>query len=103
MPRAGLTIVVPLCTLAVVAVAAIATGARIGPLTGSIESLSSSSTTAVGRLAAAAPLGYALGAGMVAAFNPCGFALLPSYLGLYLGTAEDANTRPGIGLRLLSA
>ena len=103
MPRAGLTIVVPLCTLAVVAIAAIATGARIGPVTGSIESLSSSSTTAVGRLAAAAPLGYALGAGMVAAFNPCGFALLPSYLGLYLGTAEGANTRPSIGLRLLSA
>src|SRR5438876_1088865 len=32
-------------------------------------------------------LGFAFGLGMAAAVNPCGFALLPSYLGLYLGTA----------------
>ena len=32
------------------------------------------------------PLGYAFGAGMVSAVNPCGFAMLPAYLGLYLGT-----------------
>jgi len=30
-------------------------------------------------------LGYAFGAGMVSAVNPCGFAMLPVYLGLYLG------------------
>ena len=29
-----------------------------------------------------AALGFALVAGAVAAFNPCGFALLPAYLGL---------------------
>ena len=34
----------------------------------------------------AIPLGYAFGAGMVSAVNPCGFAMLPAYLGLYLGT-----------------
>ena len=34
------------------------------------------------------PLGYAFGAGMVSAVNPCGFAMLPAYLGLYLGTRE---------------
>lgn len=32
-----------------------------------------------------AALGFALVAGAVAAFNPCGFALLPAYLGLLVG------------------
>ena len=102
-PRAGVTLLVPLFTLIVVVVAAIATGTGVGPVTGTIESLSSSSATALGRLVSAAPLGYAVGAGTVAAFNPCGFALLPSYLGLYLGTAEDADLRHGVGSRLLNA
>ena len=29
-------------------------------------------------------LALALGAGMVAAINPCGFALLPAYLSLFV-------------------
>jgi cytochrome c biogenesis protein CcdA len=34
-------------------------------------------------------LGFALAAGLVAALNPCGFAMLPSYLTLVvLGTGE---------------
>ena len=28
------------------------------------------------------PLGYAFGAGMVSTGNPCGFAMLPAYLGV---------------------
>ena len=32
-----------------------------------------------------APLGFAYAAGMVSAVNPCGFVMLPAYLGLYLG------------------
>ncbi len=36
------------------------------------------------------PVGLAFGAGMVAAVNPCGFAMLPAYLSLYLG-AEDED------------
>jgi len=35
----------------------------------------------------ALPLGYAFALGMAAAVNPCGFALLPTYLGLYLNGA----------------
>jgi cytochrome c-type biogenesis protein len=35
------------------------------------------------------PVGYAFGAGMVAAVNPCGFAMLPAYLSLYLGAKEE--------------
>jgi cytochrome c-type biogenesis protein len=40
---------------------------------------------------------YAFALGAVAAFNPCGFALVPAYLGLYL---RDDITRPGLGARL---
>ncbi len=36
-----------------------------------------------------APIGFAFAAGVVAAFNPCGFALLPAYLSYFLGTDDD--------------
>ena len=35
--------------------------------------------------------GVALGAGIVAFFNPCGFALLPSYVAHYLGSRASAQ------------
>ncbi|MGI8541559.1 MAG: cytochrome c biogenesis CcdA family protein [Rubrobacteraceae bacterium] len=35
------------------------------------------------------PVGFAFGAGIVAAVNPCGFAMLPAYLSLYLGSQEE--------------
>jgi cytochrome c-type biogenesis protein len=44
----------------------------------------------LGQVADLLPFGYAFGAGMVSAVNPCGFAMLPVYLTLYLG-AEDDN------------
>lgn len=44
----------------------------------------------VSQLAGLLPFGYAYGAGMVSAVNPCGFAMLPVYLTLYLG-AEDKS------------
>jgi len=46
----------------------------------------------LGQVADLLPFGYAFGAGMVSAVNPCGFAMLPVYLTLYLG-AEDDNFR----------
>ncbi len=45
-------------------------------------------TQLVSNISTLIPLGYAFGAGMVSAVNPCGFAMLPAYLGLYLGTRE---------------
>ncbi|MCB0978134.1 MAG: cytochrome c biogenesis protein CcdA, partial [Acidimicrobiales bacterium] len=36
-----------------------------------------------------APLAYAFTTGMVATVNPCGFAMLPAYLGFFLGAEED--------------
>src|SRR6266700_3070009 len=41
----------------------------------------------------ALPLGFAFGLGMAAAVNPCGFALLPTYLGLYIGTAAGERSK----------
>ena len=35
---------------------------------------------------------YAFGVGMVATFNPCGFAMLPAYLSYYLGLEQETPT-----------
>lgn len=41
------------------------------------------------RLVDTLPVGYAFGAGMVSTVNPCGFAMLPAYLSLYMGTEDS--------------
>ena len=38
------------------------------------------------------PVGYAFGAGMVSAANPCGFALLPAYFAYHLGLGDEAHS-----------
>lgn len=51
-----------------------------------------------------APVGFALAAGTVAAFNPCGFAMLPAYLSFFIGgatTAEDPRRRNPVVRALL--
>ena len=53
-----------------------------------------------------APLALAFTAGMVATVNPCGFAMLPAYLGYFLGregTATDGDTTGGASSSLLRA
>ncbi len=54
-------------------------------------------------LSGALPLGLAFGAGMVATVNPCGFAMLPAYLSLYLGANEEDFAKRSSLMRLLSA
>ncbi|MDP6102281.1 MAG: cytochrome c biogenesis protein CcdA [Dehalococcoidia bacterium] len=56
-----------------------------------VETLSGDSGSFLGDLGLLAPLGFAFAAGMASAVNPCGFAMLPAYLGLYLGTNEQTN------------
>jgi cytochrome c biogenesis protein CcdA len=41
-----------------------------------------------------AALSFALGAGLVAALNPCGFAFLPGYLGLVIANGSQDPSRP---------
>ena len=56
-----------------------------------VESLSGGAARQLGGLSVIAPLGFAFGAGLAAAFNPCGFAMLPAYMGLYLGVGDEDN------------
>ena len=76
--------------LATAIVAAFLSGPDGGPFTLAVETFSASSAELLRGPGAALPLGFAFGAGMVAAVNPCGFALLPAYIGLYLGTGRTA-------------
>ena len=66
----------------------------IDGVNGFVESLSGRSGSFVGGLGVLAPLGFAFGAGLAAAFNPCGFAMLPAYMGLYMGTGDEKETHP---------
>ena len=61
-----------------------------------VEGLSGSSSSFLGNLGLWAPLGFAFAAGMASAVNPCGFAMLPAYLGLYLGSNSEAQEKPHI-------
>jgi cytochrome c-type biogenesis protein len=54
-------------------------------------------------LATVLPFGFAFGVGMVAAVNPCGFAMLPAYLSLYLGAHEEEFGKRSSMTRLLRA
>jgi len=48
-------------------------------------------------------VGYAFGAGMVSAVNPCGFAMLPVYLSLYIGVEDQNFQRRPLVFRLTKA
>lgn len=48
-----------------------------------------------------APLAIAFGSGMLATVNPCGFAMLPAYLGYFLGLdAHDRDVRASVSRSL---
>ena len=91
--RKVLGVVAVVVVLGVAVIAALMTGSDLSPITNSVEQASSSGSSFLRDLSIALPLGYAFGAGMVAAVNPCGFALLPAYLGLYLGDLTEDETR----------
>jgi len=76
--------------LVAVAGALRASPTSLGPLI-FVESVSARFSGLLLALGTKAPLGYAFVAGMVASVNPCGFVLLPAYLGYYLGNDYDAR------------
>lgn len=87
--RPALAISITAIVLAVAAATALVSSAAApGPLV-FVETLSARITGGILVLGTRLPFGYAIVAGMVAAVNPCGFALLPAYLGLYLGDGRD--------------
>ena len=56
-----------------------------------VELLAGRSATFLGGLFGVSAV-FALAAGMASAVNPCGFAMLPAYLGLYLGGGAAAGS-----------
>ena len=78
-------------------------GSDTGGVNGFVEALSGSSSSRLGSLGLLAPLGFAFAAGMASAVNPCGFAMLPAYLGLYMGSQDKDGDRPGLVRRLRRA
>ena len=43
-------------------------------------------------------LAFPLAAGLIAAFNPCGFAMLPAYLSYFLGLESDNDDNREVGI-----
>ena len=77
--------------VAVVGAVIVGGGTNVDDVNGFVEILSGRSSSFLGDLGLLAPLGFAFAAGLVAAVNPCGFAMLPAYLGLYLGADQGTN------------
>ena len=76
-------------TLAVVGAYLLRDNPGIDGVNGFVELLSGRSGSFLGGVGLFLPLGFAFAAGMVSAVNPCGFAMLPAYLGLYLGAGDQ--------------
>jgi cytochrome c-type biogenesis protein len=85
MARTTIAWVAVVLTLSVAVMSALHTGS--GGLAIAVSTLAGSAGDAVQRAGSALPLGYAFVIGMASAVNPCGFALLPTYLGLHLVTS----------------
>ena len=101
--RVGLPAMVAIAALvgAFVAAKLIGKDDGIDGVNGFVESLSGGSSSFLGNLGLLAPLGFAFAAGMASAVNPCGFAMLPAYLGLYLGSNQEAPPKRQLGKALL--
>ena len=93
--RTAISALAGVAALAVAVVGATMTGdsSGAGGVNGFVEALSGNSSSFLGDLGLLAPLGFAFAAGMVSAVNPCGVAMLPAYLGLYLGASERRGGR----------
>ena len=94
------TIILPVLAgslaLSVAVIGALITGggSDTSGVNGFVEALSGSSSSRLGSLGLLAPLGFAFAAGMASAVNPCGFAMLPAYLGLYMGSNDKDREQP---------
>ena len=90
----AIPIAAPAIVLAVAIVGSLITGTTTSGVTEEVGGVSSSAGAFLENISVLLPLGFAFGAGMVSAVNPCGFTMLPAYLGLYLGTeTQHASSR----------
>ena len=89
----GLAFLVGALALLASFMAALATGTdSIGFINEFVEKLSGGSSTRLDQVGNRFSLGLPFVAGMVSTVNPCGFAMLPAYLGLYIGSNDPAAT-----------
>ncbi len=82
----GLAVVI---AFGVAIVAAFVTGTGTGQVTREVENISFAWANWISDTGSILPFGFAFVAGMVASVNPCGFAMLPAYLGIYLGSTDQ--------------
>jgi len=82
-------------------VLALLTNDPSGGLNTFVEGASGSSTSSLGQIGLLLPFGFAFAAGMASAANPCGFSLLPAYVGLLL--SKGTGDSPKMSRRLGSA
>ena len=96
--KLGLPALLAMLALAVPVAGALAlrNGEGIDGVNFFVESLSGNSSTWLGGLG----LAFAFAAGMVSAVNPCGAAMLPAYLGLYLGGGQNEAASTSIAHNL---
>ena len=71
-----------------------------GGVVGGVEGLQSTSSRLLDDFGTRLQLSFAFVAGMVATVNPCGFPMLPAYLGLYLGSGEENEQSGGTLVRV---
>ena len=71
-----------------------------GGVVGGVESVQSDAAGLLDSYGNNLSLAYAFVAGMVATVNPCGFPMLPAYLGLYLGSSEENAASTPIAARI---
>jgi cytochrome c-type biogenesis protein len=76
-------------TLSVAVLSALQPGS--GGLAIAVSTLAGSAGDALQAAGTAVHVGYPFVVGMASAVNPCGFALLPTYLGLYLGASVQGR------------
>ncbi len=101
----GITLVVAASALAVAIVGAliVGSGSGIDSINLFVEGkLAGNSQRFLGGLISASSL-FALAAGMASAVNPCGFAMLPAYLGLYMGSNLQGDDAIGPARGVLRA
>lgn len=92
-----LAIVAVVAAFAIAIGSAFVTGTGTGQVTRSVEGVSFAWTNWISDTGTILPFGFAFVAGMVASVNPCGFAMLPAYLGIYLGSTNQREEARLVG------
>ena len=80
--------------LAAAVVAGLALGSEGGSLLGGILNASARSSNLLDELGSFLGFGFAFAAGTVAAVNPCGFVMLPVFLGLFVAGGDGPAATP---------